>query len=199
MKKNQEDCLGEKKMGKVEPKGVSPDLWGNHTWRMLHGIACLVRSDPTREKTELVYVLLHTLPVLLPCAMCRTNLKAHMHARPIPTRCGTEALSAEALQAWIHEIHNAVNILVGKPIVQPRDGMDGEFRAMSHAQRLERVVCSWRAATVYMRICVDERRRFTDPACGVINDAWAMYVACVPKLLRLVEGGEKKSGGRAWK
>ncbi len=182
-------------MRRNEQKGVSPALWGNHTWRMLHGIACLVRSDPTREKAELVYVLLHTLPVLLPCAMCRTNLVAHMHTRPIPTWRETDSLSAEAVHAWIHDIHNAVNSLIGKPTVQPRDGMDGEFRAMSRAQRLESVVCSWRAATVYMRICVHERRRFTDPACAVINDAWAMYSTCVPKLLGLM-GANTKAGGK---
>ena len=158
-------------------------------WRMLHGLALLVRTDPDREKTDLLYVLLHTLRLLLPCRMCRENMERHMTRIPIPTRRDGEAESAELVRVWLHDMHNAVNALRGKRVVLFHEGMHEELGSLMRTNRgllVRRVVDACDRATAHVCECVRERRTFADVECYEIETAWSLYRASVPRLLALV-------------
>jgi hypothetical protein len=158
-------------------------------WRMLHGLALLVRADPDREKTDLLYVLLHTLRLLLPCRMCRDNMGRHMTKIPIPARRHGEAETAEAVRVWLHEMHNAVNVLRGKLAVSYHAGMHEELGSLMRTNRgllVRRVVDACNHATGHVGECVRERRKFADVECNEIEAAWSLYRASVPRLLALV-------------
>ena len=158
-------------------------------WRMLHGLALLVRSNPDREKTDLMYVLLHTLRLLLPCRMCRENMDRHMGKIPIPARRDGEAGSAESVRVWLHDMHNAVNVLCGKRTVSFHAGMHEELGSLLRADRsalVRRVVDACSHATGHVGECVRERRKFADAELHEIEAAWSLYRACVPRLLALV-------------
>lgn len=170
-----------------EEEGVSPGKWGQSMWRMLHGIALLVRSSPDREKTDLVYVLLHTLRLLLPCRMCRENMGRHMTRIPIPARRHCEAESAESVRVWLHDMHNAVNVLRGKRTVAFQAGMHEELDALRRRGLLvRRVVEEYSRATKHVEECVRERRKFNDVERHEIEAAWSLYRASVPRLLDLL-------------
>ena len=158
-------------------------------WRMLHGLALLVRTDPDREKTDLMYVLLHTLHLLLPCRMCRENMVRHMAKIPIPARRHGEAESAESVRVWLHDMHNAVNVLRGKRAVSFQEGMHEELGSRLRTDRallVRRVVAACSHATGHVAECVRERRKFADVQCYEIEAAWSLYRASVPRLLALV-------------
>ena len=172
-----------------EEQGVSPSKWGRSMWRMLHGLALLVRTRPDREQTDLMYVLLHTLPLLLPCRMCRENMRRHMGKLPIPARRAGEVESAESVRVWLHDVHNAVNVLCGKRPVAWNAGMHEELAALLRTHRgllVRHVVDAWKRATEHVRASVLERNRFSDAQCAEINKAWSMYRVSVPRLLTLV-------------
>ena len=173
----------------MEEQGVSPGKWGQSMWRMLHGLALLVRTEPDREKTDLMYVLLHTLRLLLPCRMCRENMERHMHRMPIPARRDGEAESAESVRVWLHDMHNAVNVIRGKRTVSFQAGMHEELGSLMRTNRgllVRRVVDACGRATAHVCECVRERRTFADVECYEIETAWSLYRASVPRLLALV-------------
>ncbi len=156
-------------------------------WRMLHGLALLVRSSPDREKTDLVYVLLHTLRLLLPCRMCRENMARHMTKIPIPARRPCESETAESVRVWLHEMHNAVNALRGKRAVSFQDGMHEELDSLRlRGQLVRRVANECSRATKHVAECVRERRTFNDVERPEIESAWLLYRASVPRLLDLL-------------
>lgn len=74
-------------------------------WTFLHTAAASV-EDP-----DALVQLLKTLPGALPCAECRGHVQAYLHERP------PEGHIADALTAsrYLFELHNAVNLKLGKP------------------------------------------------------------------------------------
>lgn len=68
---------------------------------MLHHFAALACEAPERMKA-----IVDSLVVVLPCPVCRDNLKAHMAALPYPR-------TAKDVPKWLYRLHVRVNKAVG--------------------------------------------------------------------------------------
>jgi hypothetical protein len=93
---------------------VSPDKWGNPTWKMMHYITYSYPDNPTPDNKRQVYDFFISLQNLLPCEKCRVNYKIHLQEYP---------LTADILQNkrklinWLIDIHNEVNRSLNKSVI----------------------------------------------------------------------------------
>lgn len=74
-----------------------PSIWGAKTWRLLHCLTFLLKTDLSD--------LFYHLQYILPCAKCRHSYREHLDYLPIPKKDFTR---------WLIQLHNRVNISVGK-------------------------------------------------------------------------------------
>jgi hypothetical protein len=81
---------------------VSSKVWGPSAWRLLHDLAL-------GSKYGLVGSLLDVWRQLLPCEMCRLNLKEHLN---VTTQFGS---TQKETYNYTVALHNAVNVSLGKP------------------------------------------------------------------------------------
>jgi hypothetical protein len=80
---------------------------------MLHTMAALFPSEPSLEKQAAMRSFLVALGEIYPCATCAKHFRGYMRDHPFP-----EVLTKQALQRWLCESHNAVNLRLEKPQVQ---------------------------------------------------------------------------------
>lgn len=91
---------------------MDPKSWGPPTWKSLHSITFGYPHCPTMDdkKNNLLYFTL--LQHVLPCITCRDNYKKHLNKYPLTN----DILSSRIkFIKWLIDIHNEVNIMLGKP------------------------------------------------------------------------------------
>jgi hypothetical protein len=103
----------------MEKRGLSPAKWGSCGWSFLHYVALgyPARLPSVQDRRQYRAFFVDALPCVLPCLMCRNNLRRHItHAPP------DQALSEgrDALFAWTVRLHNIVNRELGKQTVDVR-------------------------------------------------------------------------------
>lgn len=77
-------------------------FWGPSGWRLLHAITFAYTPATDRKAMQTFF---ETLPFVLPCKYCRSNLTSHLQKHPL-----AQALhSRETLTKWLWRVHNEVN------------------------------------------------------------------------------------------
>jgi hypothetical protein len=93
---------------------VSPDKWGNHTWKMMHYITYSYPDNPAPDNKRQVYDFFVSLQNLLPCEKCRVNYKIHLQEYPLTASILQDK---RKLINWLIDIHNQVNRSLNKPVI----------------------------------------------------------------------------------
>lgn len=101
-----------------EKRGLSPSKWGACGWSLIHYVALgYPASKPSSLDRERYAQFFRSLTGVLPCEMCRDNLKRHLtHAPPDAAL----AQGRDALFDWTVRLHNIVNRETGKEAVDVR-------------------------------------------------------------------------------
>lgn len=82
---------------------MNPRLWGPGMWHMMLSIAW---NCPSRKLGTLIHVLLHDIPILLPCPVCRAHyVKTHV---ALKCRLG-EPTSVTSAFHWVYYLKDEVN------------------------------------------------------------------------------------------
>jgi len=92
---------------------ATPVVWGPILWKMLHGIGRKVQLAPrintilTQDQMRETTWLFTHLVTIIPCAECRRHLLSYIRSTPLPT-------SLEDFGLWVWNLHEAVNVRLGK-------------------------------------------------------------------------------------
>ena len=92
---------------------MEPQVWGPHGWFFLHSITMAYPEQPTSLEKKNYLQFFRALPNVLPCEVCRKNLKNHIANLPIEPAL----YNRQTLVEWLINIHNMANIELGKPIM----------------------------------------------------------------------------------
>ncbi len=102
----------------MDPRGVAPSKWGACGWSMLHYIALGYPSSRPSALVRRQYgEFFRCLVGVLPCEMCRDNLRRHSTHAP-PDKALAEG--RDALFDWTVRLHNIVNRETGKEPIDAR-------------------------------------------------------------------------------
>lgn len=82
--------------------------WGPSAWKFLHSVTFNFPDNPTPLEQQEAEKFFSSLKNLLPCEECKRNYETELQRFPIDTR------SKYALSNWLVNVHNAVNIRLGK-------------------------------------------------------------------------------------
>ena len=103
---------------KGTPRGLSPAKWGACGWSMIHYIALgYPESKPSALVRRQYKEYFSALTGVLPCEMCRDNLKRHLTHAP-PDKALAEG--RDSLFDWTVRLHNIVNRETGKDAIDVR-------------------------------------------------------------------------------
>lgn len=91
---------------------MDPRHWGPHFWVAMHAAALSFPERPTREDKRRAFRFYESVGWMLPCASCASKYRG-MFRQYAP---GADDLSSrDALFEWTVNIHNVVNMTLGKP------------------------------------------------------------------------------------
>ena len=89
------------------------DIWGPHTWYLIHTICEKIDEDYYLENKEECFDNLLTICKNVPCPMCRRHAKNHLknisNVKFVPNK--------NKLREFFFNFHNKVNITKGKKTV----------------------------------------------------------------------------------
>lgn len=88
-----------------------PDITelGRATWTLLHTMAAYYPENPSPQQQELMRTVISGLGAFYPCEECAGHLRKELSKHPPLTS------SSEQLSQWACDLHNLVNIRLGKP------------------------------------------------------------------------------------
>lgn len=89
---------------------MEPNIWGPGAWTFLHSITLNYPDNPSTEQKKNYSDFFYMLQKVLPCSICKNNLKLHMEKHPINFNLN----SKEKFIKWLVKIHNESNIQNGK-------------------------------------------------------------------------------------
>lgn len=84
--------------------------WGPSAWKFLHTLTYSYPDEPSLLEQQHAENLFQSLSFLLPCEKCREHYVREITNNPPNTT------SKATLASWLVDIHNRVNIRLGKPI-----------------------------------------------------------------------------------
>ncbi|GMH65377.1 hypothetical protein TL16_g04186 [Triparma laevis f. inornata] len=85
---------------------------GRRAWFVLHSFAAKYPDNPTEADKTAMRNFIAAFGQLYPCKLCRTHLRQQLREPGL----GPPAVeSREAISVWICELHNIVNVDLGKP------------------------------------------------------------------------------------
>jgi hypothetical protein len=91
---------------------VPPAVWGPFFWMTIHIVALGYPSKPSYTEKRSAKQFFESLANLIPCPVCREHYKKHITKTPISTYLD----SKKDLFKWTVDLHNAVNMSLGKPM-----------------------------------------------------------------------------------
>lgn len=104
--------------------GINSRHWGRSTWLVLHTIGAKINDDDCAHLFCVVCLLRSNMP----CSACREHFDAILAAdgsrsKELVSKIveGAEVpLTAKEVRTWLFELHNHVNVAVGRPwVVRP--------------------------------------------------------------------------------
>lgn len=85
--------------------------WGPKLWYSLHIITFNYPDNPTFSDKQNYENFFTSLQYVIPCSLCRQHYRDHLEKNPIKPHLENKI----SLSKWLVEIHNEVNIMLGKP------------------------------------------------------------------------------------
>ena len=92
---------------------MHPEFWGPSGWKFLHSVTFQYPIKPTVNDKAHYKEFFNSLKHTLPCEKCAYHYTAHLRKFPIDSALETR----EKLVRWLINVHNEVNIMLGKPIM----------------------------------------------------------------------------------
>lgn len=86
------------------------DGFGRATWTYLHSMAAYYPDEPTFAQQGSARRLLTDFAKLYPCGSCALHMDGYLGRNPPRVR------SQQELAQWMCELHNDVNVRLGKPV-----------------------------------------------------------------------------------
>lgn len=126
---------------------IPPEVWGPFFWHTIHIVSLGYPQNPTYTDKKAAKDFFESLQVLIPCPICREHYISHMVKLPI----GPSLDSRKDLFRWTIELHNEVNMMLGKrkyseteviqfytrlgargksPVVSSNDLIEADYQAM---------------------------------------------------------------------
>lgn len=96
---------------------MDPTIWGPHMWYVLHIITFAYPKEPTEYDKQRYSDFFNTIKNVIPCEVCQKHLNKYMSEYPI----GPHLDSKANLIKWLIQIHNFVNVSLGKPVYTPSE------------------------------------------------------------------------------
>jgi len=90
---------------------MDPIVWGPHLWFVLHIITFTYPENPTEHDKRSHRDFFISLGDIIPCEQCQKHYKKHTSEYPITPHLDNKG----DLIKWLIQIHNFVNISLGKP------------------------------------------------------------------------------------
>lgn len=94
---------------------MKPDIWGPGAWALLHAITLEYPEKPTIIDKNNIKTFFETLGNVLPCEKCRVHFQKNISIYPLTDNILS---SKNQLVRWLIDIHNKVNEMNGKPILE---------------------------------------------------------------------------------
>ncbi len=98
---------------------LSPIVWGPIFWHTIHITALGYPTNPTYSQKRAAKEFYESLVHLIPCPVCREHYKSHLEKMPISPHLDRRA----DLFRWTVELHNQVNVMLGKPKVSETESL----------------------------------------------------------------------------
>ena len=96
-----------------DSSGVSREVLGRHSWTLLHAVAEHYPENPSKKLQKHAKAFYAALGELYPCPDCAERFREGMRLHP------PRVASRRELKRWTSDQHNAINVLLGKPTVNP--------------------------------------------------------------------------------
>ena len=106
----------------------TPKEWGPHLWYGMHAIAGAYPDQPTERERRVAVSLLESLSERLPCSTCSANNVADIRSHPI----WPHTVNRDALEQYVYDLHNRVNVRTGKPINLSLERVRKAYREGGH-------------------------------------------------------------------
>ena len=94
---------------------MNPNVWGPVGWKFLHSITFNYPHRPTNAEMKSTIDFFGSLGKMLPCTICQQHYENHLKQYPIEDA----VINRSSLVNWLINIHNQVNIQLGKPVLDP--------------------------------------------------------------------------------
>ncbi len=90
---------------------MDSNKWGTNLWFFLHSVSMNYPPNPTEQDKLHMRNFIYSISYILPCSECRENFRTHLITIPIRLE------SKKDFVYWVIDIHNQVNIQLGKRVV----------------------------------------------------------------------------------
>jgi hypothetical protein len=90
---------------------MNPKCWGPHGWIFLHSVTMNYPKQPTDQDKHIYRQFFKSLQLVLPCQKCAHHYSENILEHPIEPALE----SRDSLVRWLIQIHNEVNLDLGKP------------------------------------------------------------------------------------
>ena len=91
--------------------GFLVSVWGPVAWTFLHTVSFNYPLKPTTEDKKHYRNLILNLQNVLPCGVCRKNLKTNFKTNPLKN---SDMKNRETFSRYVYELHEIVNKLLNK-------------------------------------------------------------------------------------
>jgi hypothetical protein len=91
--------------------GMITYVWGPPLWHTLHTISFNYPVNPTQDEIEHYYNFYANLENILPCGICRKNIKKNLKKVPLTK---DTLKNRYTLSKWVYDFHEVVNEMLGK-------------------------------------------------------------------------------------
>ena len=92
---------------------MDPKVWGPHFWFVLHLVSFHYPEIPNQHDKDAYKAFYYSVQGILPCVNCRKHYKNYLSHYPIEPHLDSKL----DLIRWVNQIHNFVNVKLGKPIL----------------------------------------------------------------------------------
>ena len=99
------------------PIGMGPAVWGPIFWKMMHIVTIGYSHFPTEEEQRAAINFFESLQYMIPCPICKEHYKANLAKFPVANVVD----SKEKLIRWLFDMHNTINMQLGKPEITWRE------------------------------------------------------------------------------
>ena len=90
---------------------LPPAVWGPLFWHTIHIVAIGYPTEPTYSQKKAAKEFYESLAFLIPCPVCREHYETHLQKNPLMPHLDRR----DDLFRWTVNIHNEVNVILGKP------------------------------------------------------------------------------------